>query len=256
MKGFRGAALVLTLLAGGMPHAAAAEEISAEKFKERCDDGLIEIAEGTWVVGGHADLNLTCHIVMEPGTYLGFRDTDIYGGYGPGPENFGLVMADAPSNTKIWVIDSTIHMAGNVQLAPGCCFKGPFPGRDESNTSLMVQNSFISGENVELSASWGASGGGVLVRDSFLQATGFGDGGDYPFVVAATLSGGSGGSVQLIRNYVNIPRPGQSLFAATGTFGRTMANGNIFSTEGTPILTAGANGRCKSINNNPDVPCS
>src|SRR5438093_5716266 len=130
------AVLVLTVIVPGALWAKPKTQSSnAAKFARDCNDDGAVFVTGTLHVGnGHGKLKQTCFISMAPNATLAFDRTKLDGE--------GLLIGDSQNGSQVLVNGVDFHLT-LVQLSPGCCAGQGEPGRDESNTSIFVQNSTI-----------------------------------------------------------------------------------------------------------------
>lgn len=237
-------ALVL-LIAGVLASAAAAGPPGdAADLAADCNaDGALAISGHVAFRGGSGVLSEDCIVTMAPGSTLALRRIELTSGC------CSFIVGDAQESTSVRVDDSTIDLAGAVQLAPGCCAGSGEPGRSETDATAVVRGSTIRGQTVEVSASIADSGGRAVVDDSVLEAT------DPTFGSATVLASltGSGGSVTLRDSTVTAVSETR---IESGADGRTVARADTFAGPATVIIATGAGGTCTSAANTPPVPCS
>lgn len=239
MKRF--AILIALLVASIVPAAPAAAALgTAADFAADCnDDGFVRIARAQRYIGGSGEVERDCIIVLQPGGRLVFREVKISG-------TGNIVAISSPDRTTIKVVDSTIKVAGALELTAGCCAGDQLV--PENDGTVIVRNSTLAGESLQLIASFDWPNGRVVVRNSILEGSG-------PFGVQIRASDavGTNGEVRVADSSI---MAGGDLWIRTGTDGLTIARRNTLRVAGTTVITTGPGGTCRSSANAPPNPCS
>jgi hypothetical protein len=230
------AALALTAV---LPMASAlATPSDAADFAADCnDDGRLDVTGTDRYVGGAGALSGDCMIVLETGATLVLRKVELTG-------SGNLVAISSPAETTIRVVDSTIDVAGFLELAAGCCAGDT--GVPEQDGTVAVKRSTLRAAGILLSASFDWPDGRVLVRSSDLEARRSG------ITVGASDVAGSDGTVRVVASTLRAVEP---VVISTGSLGRTIVKANSFFAP-TVTVESGAGGRCRSVGNTPAVACS
>lgn len=250
-------ALVLAIVAatailpGGPAEAA---RMDATDLAADCADGVVEVDGQARFVRGSAVIDTVCQIQLGVGERFVLRDVAITG-------SGGIVVTTAPdeatANSQVRVAGSTIELDGPVELNAGCAAGDA--GVPDGNARVVVRNSSVRGDTVQLCASLDWPGGVVRVISSQITATST----TFPFAgvsISASPGGGSNGNARVI---------GSTLSAATGISivaspdattpadaGRVVARNNVFDSAATVTITAGSSGTCRSTGNTPAVACT
>jgi hypothetical protein len=222
------------LPAGG---AAAALGTAADFAADCNDDGLVIVSGTQRYIGGNGAITGGCNVVMSRGTTLVLRDVVLTG-------TAQLSAISSPRNTTIRVLESTIEVAGALEFTAGCCGGGEVL---ENDGTVIVRDSTLLGDSVQLLASFDHPDGKVVVARSTLAATGA-----LGIQVRASDLGGRRGIVKIIDTEANSDG---DLLVRTGTRGLTVARRNQFSAAGSVTITTGTGGVCRSSGNTPPTPC-
>jgi hypothetical protein len=230
------AALAFTAV---LPTASAlAEPPDASDFAADCnDDGRLDVTGSDRYVGGAGALSGDCMIVLDTGATLVLRTVEL-----TGPGN--LVAISSPAETTIRVVDSTIDVAGFLELTAGCCAGDA--GVPEHDGTVAVKRSTLRAAGILLAASFDWRNGRVQVRSSDLEARSAG------ITVEASDVAGSDGTVRVVASTLRAVDP---VVISTGSLGRTIAKANSFFAP-TVTIESGTGGRCRSVGNTPAVACS
>ena len=230
------AALALTAV---LPMASAlAAPSDAADFAADCNvDGRVSVTGTDRFVGGAGALTGDCMIVLDTGATLVLREVELTG-------SGNLVAISSPAETTIRVVDSTIDVAGFLELTAGCCAGDA--GVPEQDGVVVVKRSTLRAAGILLSASFDWPNGRVLVRSSNLEARSSG------ITVGASDVAGSDGTVRVVASTLRAIDP---VVISTGSLGRTIAKANSFFAP-TVTIESGTGGRCRSVGNTPTVACS
>lgn len=237
----RVAVLIAALIASLVPAApAAAARGTAEDFAKDCnDDGFVRIPGVQKYIGGSGSLDRDCIVVLQPGGTVVFRDVDV-SGVG------NLVAISSPDRTTVKVLNSTIKVAGALELTAGCCAGDQLV--PENDGTVIVKNSTLIGESLQLVASFDWPNGKVVVRNSKLEGTGI-----QGVQIRASDLVGVDGQVRVVDSSISA---GGDVVIRTGTTGLTVARRDTFSSSGRVIITTGRGGICRSSGHTPATPCT
>jgi len=237
----RVAVLIAVLIASLVPAApAAAARGTAEDFAKDCnDDGFVRISGVQKYIGGSGSLDRDCIVVLQPGGKVVFRDVEV-SGVG------NLVAISSPDRTTVKVLNSTIKVAGALELTAGCCAGDLLV--PENDGTVIVKNSTLAGDSLQLIASFDWPNGKVVVRNSILAGTG-----SLGVQIRASDLGGSEGIVRVVDSSI---AAGGDVLIRTGKDGLTVARRDTFSAAGSVIITTGAGGICRSSGHTPATPCT
>jgi len=232
--------VVVATMATTVTPASAAPD-SAADFAADCNaDGIVSVVGAKRYVGGTGALTRHCVVGLSLGAKLVFRGVTLTG-------TGGLAAISSPAETTIKVIDSTIDMAGPLELTAGCCAGDSLV--PEQDGTVIVRRSFLRGSSIQLLASFDWPNGVVVVAGSSLEATG-----PLGIQVRASDLSGNNGRVKVVDS--SLTSAAGDLEIKTGVNGETRVRRNSASIAGVATVTAGAGGTCRSTGNTPALPCT
>ncbi len=239
MKRLLFAVTVMAAAAAMVTPAGAAPDTAADFAADCNDDGIAFVTGNKRYVGGTGALDGPCVVGMTVGSRLVFRGVTLTG-------NSSLAAIGSPADTTVKVLDSTIDMAGSLELTAGCCAgDGAVP---EQDGRVVVRRSILRGSSIQLVASFDWPDGTVVVTDSTLHATGA-----QGIQVRASDLGGVDGTVKVKGSILT---SAGDLEIKTGTRGTTRVRRNTVTVTGGTTVSAGAGGSCRSTDNIPALPCT
>ena len=231
-------AIVLATLVPAAP-AAAARGVAADFAADCNDDGLVTVAGVQKFIGGSATIDRDCIVGLETGATLVLRDVELSGAG-------NLVAISSPDHTTLKVINSVIKVAGALEWTAGCCAGDQLV--PENDGTVIVKNSTMVGDSLQLIASFDWPNGKVVVRNSTLEGTG-----RFGVQIRASDLSGSDGIVRVVDSAIS---SGGDVVIATGTDGLTVARRDTLSATGTVTITTGRRGICRSSGHTPPTPCT
>jgi hypothetical protein len=231
---------VMALVAVTAPATVAAAAPTAADFAADCNaDGIVRVTGKQRYVGGSGVLNRDCVVGLSVGAKLVFRRVVLTGGS-------GLAAISSPADTTVKVIDSTIDMAGPLELTAGCCAGDA--GVPEQNGKVVVRRSSLTGSSVQLMSSFAWPSGKVVVTRSTIEARG-----PQGIQIRASDFGGSSGVIKVKASSLI---SASDVLIRTGSSGRTRVKRVTSSISGAATVTTGTGGTCRSFANTPRLPCS
>jgi hypothetical protein len=237
----RVAVLIAVVVASLIPAApAAAARGVAGDFAADCnDDGIVTVSGVQKYVGGSGTIVGDCIVGLDTGATLVFRDVELSG-------TGNLVAISSPDHTTLKVIGSVIKVAGALELTAGCCAGDQLV--PENDGTVIVKNSTLAGDSLQLIASFDWPSGKVVVRNSTLEGSG-----RLGVQVRASNLAGSDGVVRVLDSSIT---SGGDVWIATGTDGLTVARRDTFSAAGAVTISTGTGGSCRSSGHTPPTACT
>lgn len=228
--------LVAVLIVSLLPAvpAGAARGTAADFVRDCNSDGLVRITGIQKYIGGSGNLTRICNVGMAPGSRLVFDGVELGG--------VGLAAISARRDTTVKVLDSVIKMDGPLELTAGCCAGDPLVA--EQDGTVIVKNSTLAGEALQLLASFESPRGRVVVRESVLVSSG---------VFALQIRTGRTGTTKVLDTTLE---SGNGIQIVSGNRGLTAARRNVFDAAGAVTITTGSRGTCRATGNTPPIPCS
>lgn len=217
---------------------AEAAPLTAADFAADCNaDGQVLVAGTQRYKGGTGVITGDCSVIHAPGAKLVVKSVDLQ-------VTGNLVAISSKEDATIKIVGSNIIAGGFLELTAGCC--GGFPDGPEENGTVIIKDSNLSAQAIQLLASFDYPDGTVIVRRSQLDASG-------PLGVQIRASDlvGVNGNIRVTDNVIN---SGGDILIRTGTTGRTVVRRNNLTSTGLTTISGG--GSCVSTSNTPAVACS
>jgi hypothetical protein len=244
MKVLLGAALIAAtmVIPAGLADGAS---LDAADFAADCNDGgIVEISDKVQYVGGTGTLEGDCVVYVDPAATLILKGVEITGAHTLGIGS-GI---DGGAKSGVVVKDSVIDLAGGLQISPGCC-EG-VGGSNDGKAAIVVSNSKLIADAIELNASLGWQRGTIKVTSSELTATGRGHSRE-GIIVKSSSGAGSDGRIRVTDSSFSAETGILVEASALNGGGRISVRNSTFD-GGTTTITAGPLGAsCQSIGNTP-----
>lgn len=241
MKALAGVTVAIALACGATAVSAAAPT-AADLAADCNDDGRVDISGLARYVGGTGTITGDCLVVLATGATFELRGGELTG-------VGSLVTSAGPSDgagTTVRVIDSSIEVAGFLEMTPGA--NAGDPGVADNDATVIVRRSTLRAAGIILATSLDWPNGRTVVSASELTAT------SGSISIAASRLAGTDGLARVTRSTVSAVG---DVTVATGDDGRTVVRrSTVTSSTGTVIVTTGAGGTCRTAANTPTLTCT